>query len=519
MTATNASARNKETSRLCAIGSFFRDNPDRILAMVSGFRGTNRVIESKVIGESMAGSIPSGSLIHIRFDRNDSHGPGQVVAFLVGTRIIVHRVVYRGRFRRARNYVIAQGDNRLLPDPPVDLTATLGSVTEVQCEGVWRPVPNAPARSLKRRLISACLLSIIIPLLEIDVSLARRLVMWANEAVWRYYQVKNMFKRSGKRRKGAGNSRSLGRLVLFVAAALFCKVQGLLMQAERLFRRVHILSMRALRGVQQFGTAFFGEAMTVEEQGQLTVRLYNTYSYYRSATLKLTQWEGSWFRRRMPAAPSRILIGACGSGREALVLADSGFFVDAFEPARELANVSRHLLGDRAVVQAFRYEDLSSAVLEGSPCVDPHFTSRPYDAVLLGFGSLTHLLDPVERERLFRALNVVCPSGPILASFWCADSSDAGTADEARLGRGYRYGRSLGLAVASLRAIRRSDSTRLHFARHSGLGYSFTRAEIEALASLVGREVAWEDDNTRAPHVTFFPPKQNVSECRPQAVA
>lgn len=161
------------TKLLLAIGAFFQNNPGRILAVASILRTDQRVIESQIQGTSMESTIPDGSRIRIRFSDQKSYQVGQVVAFLAGTRIIVHRLAYKGRYGRAKNYLITQGDGKLLPDPPVNFESVLGLVTEFQCEGRWMPLKTRSLLPLIKRFISLLLLVIIAVFMEMNVQLAQ----------------------------------------------------------------------------------------------------------------------------------------------------------------------------------------------------------------------------------------------------------------------------------------------------------------------------------------------------------
>jgi hypothetical protein len=83
------------------------------------------------------------------------------------TTVIVHRVVYKGIGRRAKNYLITQGDAMLLPDTPILTRAVLGRVSEVRSGNTWRKIgPRVPAPR-RERLLSFLLLSMTAASLEI----------------------------------------------------------------------------------------------------------------------------------------------------------------------------------------------------------------------------------------------------------------------------------------------------------------------------------------------------------------
>ena len=237
--------------------------------------------------------------------------------------------------------------------------------------------------------------------------------------------------------------------------------------------------------------------LTTVEKSDFGIRLYDVSPAHRGTALMT--WEQSWLSRRLPAAPARILVGACGAGRELLALTTAGYAVDAFEPAPTLFQLARTRTTDRARVYSFRYEDLSAAVLDGARNAAAQLAGQRYDAVLLGWGSLAHVLDEADRLRLMRALDRLCPGGPLLASFWCDDARIGTPA----VGRAERYATACGHWLARVRNSAGAASPRESFTMHAGFAYRFTRSEIEALAALVDRSVLWEDDETDYPHATF----------------
>lgn len=286
--------------------------------------------------------------------------------------------------------------------------------------------------------------------------------------------------------------------VLMLAVG-WCRIQTALTVAVE---GSHGFLMRLLGSLQRLSGALFSQALTIEERSQLTVRIYDFYPGYKDVGNSLYAWEKTWFQRRLRRPPGRILVGACGTGREAVALVKEGFEVDAFEPAPEFVAETRRRLAGRARVGQFTYEDLSGAVLDGAGALDQEFHRERYDAILLGCGSLTHVLDSREQTRLIRALDVLCPSGPILASFFQTDCP----AEVPTAGRAVRIGAAIGSRIARLRGIPTEHAPRQSFGQHRGFAHTFTRQEIEDLGRAVNRKVAWEQDDTQAVHATFLPP-------------
>jgi hypothetical protein len=95
---------------------------------------------------------------------------------MVGGRIVVHRIAYRRRLRRAGGFFITRGDAMILPDVPIDTASVLGRVVEFGSNGCWRPVGPRARRARRERLVSLVVLAASAVLLEISPSLAGRFV-------------------------------------------------------------------------------------------------------------------------------------------------------------------------------------------------------------------------------------------------------------------------------------------------------------------------------------------------------
>ncbi|MDW8364130.1 MAG: hypothetical protein RMK74_17205, partial [Myxococcales bacterium] len=131
----------------------------------------------------------------------------------------------------------------------------------------------------------------------------------------------------------------------------------------------------------------------------------------------LFPWERAMFARWLPPPPARLLVGGAGWGRECAALCAMGYEVVAFDPAVRAA------VGDpfRAQCESYLggYEDLAASVLDGADGpLAAVCRSGPYAAFVFGWTSLSHLLRPGDRMRAVRAAAVLCPSGPLLASFF-----------------------------------------------------------------------------------------------------
>jgi len=141
----------------------------RVLAKRSG-----QPVESELRGASMGLAIPDGSRIRIVYSEGFTWRKGQVVVFLAGSRVMVHRVMHVGRRGPARRFLITQGDGNWICDPPVRIDTIAGRVEEFRVDDQWQDV--GPARiSLVRRSVSLTSLALLRAALEWNPSFAIRI--------------------------------------------------------------------------------------------------------------------------------------------------------------------------------------------------------------------------------------------------------------------------------------------------------------------------------------------------------
>lgn len=251
----------------------------------------------------------------------------------------------------------------------------------------------------------------------------------------------------------------------------------------------------ATRGLGAFRSAvdgFWGHALTLEEKSNLCVDLYAGSSWFRDDR-GLFAWEKRWFAARLPETPVSILLGGVGAGREAKALVEMGHRVDAFDPVQDMVDLSVERIGEGGRAWLDDYEAWAGRVLEGE--------GETYDAVLLGWGSFTHLLRPESRLKTLEAAARACPEGPIMLSFW-----SWGRPGAPRLGRNrlHRLACKLGKFVGARRGgdLDRAPGEYVIMAG-GGVGIVFSVEEIETLANAIQREVIWEGREEEYPHVTL----------------
>jgi hypothetical protein len=265
--------------------------------------------------------------------------------------------------------------------------------------------------------------------------------------------------------------------------------------AVGLYGRLDVTAERARAALRGGLEGALASSLTPSEKSELTVYLYGLN--VRPLASALSAWEREWYLKGLPPAPARVLLGAAGDGREAAWLCDAGYSVDAFEPNSTLASKMQRRLGARVRVARASYEDLVAARSGERSTPYSAWFEHPYDAVILGWGSLTHVLDPRDHRPLLAASDRLSPTGPILASFWLRDESPP----EARQSRASTVGSAVGRRVAQWRGVRSRVPEGEVFRSHCGFAYEFTRAEIEGLAAAVGRSVEWGEYGY--PHVTL----------------
>lgn len=86
----------------------------RIAAVAALWQRERHEVETSFAGDSMRPSIAPGESLRLRFGDGEDYGVGDVVMAISDPYVIVHRIIARGK-----TWVLMQGDNTLVPDPPV----------------------------------------------------------------------------------------------------------------------------------------------------------------------------------------------------------------------------------------------------------------------------------------------------------------------------------------------------------------------------------------------------------------
>ncbi|MBI2389184.1 MAG: class I SAM-dependent methyltransferase [Deltaproteobacteria bacterium] len=159
-----------------------------------------------------------------------------------------------------------------------------------------------------------------------------------------------------------------------------------------------------------------------ERAEDITIAIYDRNEEYRPGGKRdpfvgLHDWEAKLVHDRRFPTTGRLLVGAAGGGREIAVLTRLGYHVDAFEPSPSLFASAEEVArrSGRARVARGTYAELCDAVDGRGPLADLVAAGR-YDAVMLGWGSYSHVLDRAQRVALLRAVARLT-RGPLVVSF------------------------------------------------------------------------------------------------------
>jgi hypothetical protein len=206
----------------------------------------------------------------------------------------------------------------------------------------------------------------------------------------------------------------------------------------------------------------------------------------------LFEWEKEAVRDHFPPPPARVLVGAAGLGRESFALAEMGYSVTAFEPVDQLVARMRAMLQNTVPpIRVFQgaYQDMPILDRHQRPASHDLRTDPPFDAAVIGWVSLSHILKDTERVETLRRFAEVT-HGPILASFFPADS-----------GQPRESGKSLGTWIRR-RGHRRRGLSR--FVIRGGYCRLLSAEDITRLAKEAGLDVrAIHLRHAFQPHAVF----------------
>lgn len=212
-------------------------------------------------------------------------------------------------------------------------------------------------------------------------------------------------------------------------------------------------------------------ALLEAELNHLGTLIYDAGSLHRSTSVE--PWEHDWWSAALPKEPGRILVAACGAGREVAWLLERGWEVEAFDPAPSLVELARSRAAGRARIDVLDFSAFAAQVT----------TRSPFDAVLIGFGGFSHCMSEGSRRRLLQACVALCPRGPILLSW------QDGAGWRGHRGRAQALGARIGGALGALRGVGGAWRDRLLFLPHAGPTAFLEAADVEQLATSLGRRL------------------------------
>lgn len=123
---------------------------EELVAVAALWKRTGREFVTRFRGASMEPTIPDSAAVRVRCV--DDVAVGDVVAYIDGDRVIVHRVVavWRSRF-------VTRGDANLLPDTILlDRNGIIGKLVSVERGGEWLLPPARPAAAAASLLLWFC---------------------------------------------------------------------------------------------------------------------------------------------------------------------------------------------------------------------------------------------------------------------------------------------------------------------------------------------------------------------------
>jgi len=286
---------------------------------------------------------------------------------------------------------------------------------------------------------------------------------------------------------------------------------------ELLFYKVILTGLRITEGLRHRAeqiASFIGAAalagLSKDSLRRLTDAIYGCKDTYGDD--KLFDWEREWLAADLPPPPAKILLGGAGSGREVLSLSAQGYEILAFDPVLRFVKNARLSIGCQPGVEFVQgsYEDIVSN--ETPQAQKLHTAIKrfvPYDAVVLGWSSFTHIIDTATRVQLLKRLYQLCPNGPVLLSFWMRDESEPSRAR----GRAYRLGTAIGTIMGPNTSDRHKVETGDVITGHAGFCHSFTLEEIELCARQAGYSVSLHKPDWLVeafPHMTLLPPLHRI---------
>jgi hypothetical protein len=223
------------------------------------------------------------------------------------------------------------------------------------------------------------------------------------------------------------------------------------------------------------------------DRDAVTTAAYNRQTQYLPGSAVHRRGLFSWEEAAVGTPPfppdGHVLLGGAGGGRELAALCERGYAVTAFEPAPALVQGAREVarrFPAATMVQA-SYKDLARHVA-GVRTPFGELLDQGFDAVILGYGSLSNVVEADDRLALLRAVRSIAPSAPVLASY----NLQFGAVRDGIPGRLIQFVR---LVLAKAGVPMPDLVPGLGFSSYYGFRYVFEEGEIERLAAAAGYRV------------------------------
>jgi hypothetical protein len=249
------------------------------------------------------------------------------------------------------------------------------------------------------------------------------------------------------------------------------------------------------RETLNFRIGLMTEALSDEERMQVSIDAYDQSFPLNRADAGLHEWEEAWFGNTLPKAPAKLLIAAAGSGREAVALQGLGYQVDVIEPATAPVNHCKSRLAETSLVVQADFADLTAAVLEATDNSASRLADS-YDAIILGWGGLAHVLRHDDRIRLLCCCDRLT-KGPVLASFFM----DPHASERQQVSTAAKVGSRTGRAIAGLRGLPQNREP-VEYTEWGGFIRHLRPEDLDEIGKVAGRIVQWQKEGG-FPHATF----------------
>src|SRR6185369_7171712 len=139
----------------------------------------------------------------------------------------------------------------------------------------------------------------------------------------------------------------------------------------------------------------------------------------------LFEFERAAIEQAFPPPPASIVVGGCGGGRELFALLERGYRIAAaYDPVAAFIDSLRsdpRLIDSKDRVCVGAHQEIESL----APIARLRQHGNRIDAVVVGWGSYTHIMGTKTRVEFLRSLRAACPCGPVLVSFHVGADNEA----------------------------------------------------------------------------------------------